>query len=288
MSYLDIACVVILVLALLHGLLKGLFRPLITWAFIIAGVAVGFGRPGVAASFAPSPGWRPLDVYKRQIEDYLPEEVQLVHGPGCPVCVIPMGRVDDAIWIAEQEGVIMTSFGDLLRVPGARGSFLDAKARGADIQMVYSPLDSLRIARNHPDRRVVFMAIGFETTTPSTAMTVLRAAAEGLENFSVFCNHVTIIPALEAILASPDLHIDGFIGPGHVSTVIGCEPYRFIAEKHGRPFVVAGFEPLDILQAIQMLLLQLRDGRSEVENQYTRVVPWEGNQRALQLSLIHI
>jgi hydrogenase expression/formation protein HypD len=148
--------------------------------------------------------------------------------------------------------------------------------------MVYSPLDSLRIARNHPDRRVVFMAIGFETTTPSTAMTVLRAAAEGLENFSVFCNHVAIIPALEAILASPDLHIDGFIGPGHVSTVIGCEPYRFIAEKHGRPFVVAGFEPLDILQAIQMLLLQLRDGRSEVENQYKRVVPWEGNPRALQ------
>jgi hydrogenase expression/formation protein HypD len=221
-------------------------------------------------------------IYKHGIEDYLPEEVQLVHGPGCPVCVIPMGRVDDAIWIAEQEGVIMTSFGDLLRVPGARGSFLDAKARGADIQMVYSPLDSLRIARNNPDRRVVFMAIGFETTTPSTAMTVLRAAAEGLENFSVFCNHVAIIPALEAILASPDLHIDGFIGPGHVSTVIGCEPYRFIAEKHGRPFVVAGFEPLDILQAIQMLLLQLRDGRSEVENQYTRVVPWEGNQRALQ------
>ena len=221
-------------------------------------------------------------IYKHGIEDYLPEEVQLVHGPGCPVCVIPMGRVDDAIWIAEQEGVIMTSFGDLLRVPGARGSFLDAKARGADIQMVYSPLDSLRIARSNPDRRVVFMAIGFETTTPSTAMTVLRAAAEGLENFSVFCNHVTIIPALEAILASPDLHIDGFIGPGHVSTVIGCEPYRFIAEKHGRPFVVAGFEPLDILQAIQMLLLQLRDGRSEGENQYTRVVPWEGNQRALQ------
>ncbi|MGD1054210.1 MAG: hydrogenase formation protein HypD, partial [Candidatus Dormibacteria bacterium] len=212
-------------------------------------------------------------IYKHGIEDYLPEEVQLVHGPGCPVCVIPMGRVDDAIWIAEQPGVIMTSFGDLLRVPGARGSFLDAKARGADIQMVYSPLDSLRIARDHPDRRVVFMAIGFETTTPSTAMTVLRAAAEGLENFSVFCNHVAIIPALEAILASPDIHIDGFIGPGHVSTVIGCEPYRFISDKHGRPFVVAGFEPLDILQAIQMLLRQLRDGRSEVENQYTRVVP---------------
>ena len=221
-------------------------------------------------------------IYKHGIEDYLPEAVQLVHGPGCPVCVIPMGRVDDAIWIAEQEGVILTSFGDLLRVPGGRGSFLDAKARGSDIRMVYSPLNSLRIARENPDRRVVFMAIGFETTTPSTAMTVLRAAAEGLDNFSVFCNHVTIIPALQAILASPDIHIDGFIGPGHVSTVIGCEPYRFIAEERGRPFVVAGFEPLDILQSIQMLLLQLHEGRSEVENQYTRVVPWEGNQRALQ------
>ena len=221
-------------------------------------------------------------IYKHGIEDYLPESVQLVHGPGCPVCVIPMGRVDDAIWIAEHDDVILTSFGDLLRVPGSRGSFLEAKARGADIRMVYSPLDSLKIARDNPDRRVVFMAIGFETTTPSTAMTVLRADSEGLANFSVFCNHVAIIPALQAILDSADVHIDGFIGPGHVSTVIGCEPYRFIAEQHGRPFVVAGFEPLDILESIRMLLLQIHEGRSEVENQYTRVVPWDGNQKALR------
>ncbi|HYA00162.1 MAG TPA: hydrogenase formation protein HypD [Candidatus Binatia bacterium] len=239
-------------------------------------------EPGRRYGFMEICGGHTHTIYKHGIEDLLPEAVDLVHGPGCPVCVIPMGRVDDAIWIAEQEGVILTSFGDLLRVPGSRGSFLEAKARGCDIRMVYSPLDSLRIARENPDRRVVFMAIGFETTAPSTAVTVLRAAAEGISNFSVLCNHVSIIPALRAILAASDLRVDGFIGPGHVSTVIGCEPYRFIAERHGRPFVVAGFEPLDILQSIQMLLLQLHEGRSEVENQYTRVVSWEGNRKAVR------
>jgi hydrogenase expression/formation protein HypD len=194
-----------------------------------------------------------------------------------------MGRVDDAIHIAEQPDVIMTSFGDMMRVPGGRGSFFDSKAKGADIRMVYSPLDSLKVARKHPDKRVVFMAIGFETTAPSTAMTVLRAAAEGLENFAVFCNHVTIIPAIKAILDSPDLRLDGFIGPGHVSTVIGCRPYEFIAAQHDRPLVCAGFEPLDILQSVYMLLRQLAEGRAEVENQYTRVVPWDGNPKALQV-----
>ena len=154
-----------------------------------------------------------------------------MHGPGCPVCVIPMGRVDDAIAIAERDDVILTTFGDMLRVPGGRGSFFDSKAAGADIRMVYSPLDALKVARKNPDKRVVFMAIGFETTAPSTAMTVLRAAAEGLDNFSIFCNHVTIIPAIKAILDSPDLRLDGFIGPGHVSTIIGCRPYEFIARR---------------------------------------------------------
>jgi hydrogenase expression/formation protein HypD len=220
-------------------------------------------------------------IYKHGLEDYLPEGVSLVHGPGCPVCVIPMGRVDDAIHIARQPGVILTSFGDMLRVPGGMGSFLDAKAAGADIRMVYSPLDALKIARANPDRRVVFMAIGFETTAPSTAMTVLRAEAEGIDNFSVFCNHVTIIPAIKAILDSPDLRLDGFIGPGHVSTVIGCAPYGFIAADYGKPLVVAGFEPLDILQSVWMLLRQLADGRSVVENQYSRVVAWQGNAKAL-------
>ena len=221
-------------------------------------------------------------IYKHGLEDYLPESVQLVHGPGCPVCVIPMGRVDDAMALAAEPDVIMTSFGDMMRVPGSKGSFFDAKAQGTDIRMVYSPLDSLKIARKHPDKRVVFMAIGFETTAPSTAMTVLRAAAEGLRNFSVFCNHVTIIPAIKAILDSPDLRLDGFIGPGHVSTVIGCRPYEWIARKENKPVVVSGFEPLDLLQALVMLLRQLQAGEARVENQYRRVVPWDGNRAALR------
>src|SRR5277367_3465571 len=221
-------------------------------------------------------------IYKHGLEDYLPESVTLVHGPGCPVCVIPMGRVDDAMALASESDVIMTSFGDMMRVPGSNGSFFDAKARGTDIRMVYSPLDSLKIARQNPDKRVVFMAIGFETTAPSTAMTMLRAAAEGLQNFSIFCNHVTIIPAIKAILDSPDLRLDGFIGPGHVSTVLGCRPYDFITRKYHRPLVTTGFEPLDVLQAIYMLLVQLKEGRCEVENQYKRVVPWEGNRAALK------
>jgi hydrogenase expression/formation protein HypD len=240
-------------------------------------------QPGRQYKFMEVCGGHTHTIYKHGLEDYLPESVTLVHGPGCPVCVIPMGRVDDALFIAEQPDVIMTSFGDMMRVPGSRGSFFDAKARGADIRMVYSPLDSLKIARQNPDRRVVFMAIGFETTAPSTAMTVLRAAAEGLENFSIFCNHVTIIPAIKAILDSPDLRLDGFIGPGHVSTVIGCRPYEFIARDHGKPLVCAGFEPLDILTSVYMLLKQLDEGRSVVENQYTRVVPWDGNLKALRV-----
>ncbi|HEY0543145.1 MAG TPA: hydrogenase formation protein HypD [Actinoallomurus sp.] len=240
-------------------------------------------EPGRKYKFMEVCGGHTHTIYKHGLEDYLPENVELVHGPGCPVCVIPMGRVDDTIHIAEQPGVIMTSFGDMMRVPGGRGSFFDSKAAGTDIRMVYSPLDALKIARQNPDKKVVFMAIGFETTAPSTAMTVLRAKAEGLTNFSIFCNHVTIIPAIKAILDSPDLRLDGFIGPGHVSTVIGCRPYDFIAGEYGKPLVVAGFEPLDILQSVHMLLQQLAEGRSEVENQYGRVVPWDGNLKALKV-----
>ncbi len=222
-------------------------------------------------------------IYKHGVEDLLPDEIELVHGPGCPVCVIPMGRQDDAIAIAERPEVVFTTFGDMLRVPATNGSLLDAKARGADVRMVYSPLDALKIAREHPDRQVVFFAIGFETTTPSTALTLKRARAEGVRNFSLFCNHVTIIPAIRAILDSPDLRLDGFIGPGHVSTVIGLRPYRFIARDYGKPVVVSGFEPLDVLQGVYMILRQLRDGRSEVENQYSRVVREEGNPLALKV-----
>ncbi|MGW4644438.1 hydrogenase formation protein HypD [Sphaerisporangium sp. NPDC004334] len=238
-------------------------------------------EPGRAYKFMEVCGGHTHTIYKHGLEDYLPACVSLVHGPGCPVCVIPMGRVDDAIAIAEQPDVIMTSFGDMMRVPGGNGSFLDAKARGADIRMVYSPLDALKIARDNPDKRVVFLAIGFETTAPSTAMTVMRAAVERIGNFSVFCNHVTIIPAIKAILDSPDLRLDGFIGPGHVSTVIGCRPYEFIAHDYGKPLVVAGFEPLDVLQAVHRNLIQLAEGRVEIENQYGRVVPWNGNPKAL-------
>jgi hydrogenase expression/formation protein HypD len=239
-------------------------------------------EPGRRYKFMEVCGGHTHTIYKHGLEDYLPEAVTLVHGPGCPVCVIPMGRVDDAIAIAGQPDVIMTSFGDMMRVPGSHGSFFDAKAAGADIRMVYSPLDALKIARQNPGHRVVFMAIGFETTAPSTAMTVLRAEAEGIPNFAIFCNHVTIIPAIKAILDSPDLRLDGFIGPGHVSTVIGCRPYEFIPRDYGKPLVCSGFEPLDILQSVYMLLKQLAGRRAEVENQYTRVVPFEGNRRALE------
>jgi hydrogenase expression/formation protein HypD len=220
-------------------------------------------------------------IYKYGIDDLLPEGVELVHGPGCPVCVIPMGRVDDGMTIAEQDGVIFTCFGDMMRVPGSEKTLLEAKAEGADIRMVYSPLDALRIAKANPDREVVFFAIGFETTAPSTALTLKRAKAEGVSNFFCMCNHVTIIPPLRALLESPDLRLDGFIGPGHVSTIVGARPFEFIPADYGRPLVTAGFEPLDILQAIQMILRQLADGRSEVENQYKRVVPYEGNRAAL-------
>src|ERR1700751_3123743 len=197
-------------------------------------------------------------IYRHGIEHLLPDNVELVHGPGCPVCVIPMGRIDDAMWLAGQPGVIFTCFGDMLRVPGSAGCLLDAKAQGADVRMVYSPLDALRIAKPNPDREVFFFAIGFETTAPSTALTLKRARAERVPNFSCMCSHVTIVPPLRALLDSPDLRLDGFIGPGHVSTRVGARPFEFIPAQYGKPVVIAGFEPLDILQAIQMILTQLR------------------------------
>jgi hydrogenase expression/formation protein HypD len=220
-------------------------------------------------------------IYRFGLKDVLPENIELIHGPGCPVCVLPMGRIDDGLALARRPEVIFAAFGDMMRVPGAHGSPLEHKARGLDVRIVYSPTDALKLARANPDRHVMFFAIGFETTAPSTALTLMRAKAEGIENFSVFCNHVTIIPAIRAILDSPDMRLDGFIGPGHVSTVIGCRPYEWIAKDEGKPIVVSGFEPLDMLQAIVMLLRQMKEGRTEVENQYKRVVPWEGNRAAL-------
>jgi hydrogenase expression/formation protein HypD len=221
-------------------------------------------------------------IYRFGLMDLLPENIELVHGPGCPVCVLPMGRIDDGLAIAEDPSVIFAAFGDMMRVPGTRGSPLEFKARGMDIRIVYSPTDALKLARANPDRHVMFFAIGFETTAPSTALTLMRAKAEGIGNFSVFCNHVTIIPAIRAILDSPDMRIDAFIGPGHVSTVIGCRPYGWIASDEGKPIAVSGFEPLDVLQSIVMLLRQLKDRVAMVENNYKRVVPWEGNRAALK------
>lgn len=250
---------------------------------VLAGEILGLVEPGRHYKLMEVCGGHTHSIYKYGIDDLLPANVELVHGPGCPVCVIPMGRVDDGIALAHKPDVIFTCFGDMLRVPGSDGTLLDAKAEGADIRMVYSPLDALRIAKANPERPVIFFAIGFETTAPSTALTLKRAKAEGVENFFCMCNHVTIVPPLRALLDSPDLRLDGFIGPGHVSTVVGVRPFQFIPDEYGKPIAVAGFEPLDVLHAVHMILTQLKEGRCEVENQYSRVVPWEGNPRALQV-----
>ncbi|MGA7234720.1 MAG: hydrogenase formation protein HypD [Bryobacteraceae bacterium] len=239
-------------------------------------------EPGRHYRFMEVCGGHTHSIYRFGLKDLLPPNIELVHGPGCPVCVLPMGRIDDGLSIAEQPGVIFTAFGDMMRVPGTRGTPLEYKARGMDVRIVYSPSDALKLARNNPEKHVMFFAIGFETTAPSTALTLMRAKAQGLRNFSVFCNHVTIIPAIRAILDSPDMRIDAFIGPGHVSTVIGCRPYSWIASQEQKPIVVAGFEPLDLLQSVMMLLRQLNLNQKKVENQYQRCVPWEGNRGALK------
>ena len=220
-------------------------------------------------------------IFRYGIENMLPDSIELIHGPGCPVCVLPMGRVDDCVAIAERDNVIFTTFGDAIRVPGSKKSLLKAKADGADVRMVYSPLDALSIAKKNPEKEVVFFGLGFETTMPSTALTILKAEADNITNFSLFCNHITIIPTIKAVLDSPDLRLDGFLGPGHVSMIIGIKPYEFIAEHYHRPVVVAGFEPLDILQSLWMVLRQLQAGQARIENQYNRIVPEHGNKNAL-------
>ncbi|PJG53347.1 hydrogenase formation protein HypD [Bradyrhizobium forestalis] len=221
------------------------------------------------------------------LEDMLPKNVRMIHGPGCPVCVLPAGRIDMAIRLAERPDIILCVYGDLMRVPGSQGaSLLKAKARGADIRMVYSTIDAVRIAEENPEREVVFFAIGFETTTPPTAVMIRLAEKKQLGNFSVFCNHVLTPPAMQNILESPDIRnigrveIDGFVGPAHVSTIIGTAPYEFFAEEFGKPVVISGFEPLDMMQAILMLVRQVNEHRHEVENQYRRAVTRDGNLRA--------
>ena len=223
-------------------------------------------------------------LYRNGIMGLLPENIQMVHGPGCPVCVLPMGRIDAAIALANIPDVILCSYADMLRVPGAKGtSLMQARGQGADVRMLYSPRDALEIARQNPEREVVFFAIGFETTTPPTAMALLEAQQLELSNFSIFCNHVLTPPAMRGILAQPNVLLDGFIGPGHVSTIIGMQAYVFAAHEYGKPVVISGFEPLDLMRAIQMLVRQLNEGRAEVENEYTRAVPEQGNLRAQAL-----
>lgn len=222
-------------------------------------------------------------IYRHGLEHLLPDSIELIHGPGCPVCVIPMGRVDDALWLARQPGVILTTFGDMMRVPGSTESLLQARATGADVRFVYSPLDALALARDNPDREVVFFAVGFETTAPSTAVTLERARAEGVRNFRVFSNHVTIEPPLRAIVNGGETRVDAFIGPGHVATVVGTQAFQFLPREFGLPVVVTGFEPLDVLQAVSQLLDLALEGRADVGNQYARVVRPEGNRGARAL-----
>ncbi|CAA7613351.1 hydrogenase formation protein HypD [Magnetospirillum sp. UT-4] len=224
------------------------------------------------------------------LEDLLPANVRMVHGPGCPVCVLPIGRLDAALWLARQPGVILCTYGDMLRVPGSkRVSLLKAKAEGSDIRMVYSTMDALKLAEANPERQVVFFAIGFETTTPPTAVAIRQAEARGLANFSVFCNHVLTPSAITQILDSPEVRelgtvtLDGFIGPAHVSTIIGSQPYEYFAEEYAKPVVIAGFEPLDVMQAVRMLVAQVNDGRHQVENEFSRAVTRHGNEKAKAL-----
>jgi hydrogenase expression/formation protein HypD len=224
-------------------------------------------------------------IFRYGLPDLLPANVRLIHGPGCPVCVLPMARLDMAMALARQADVILCTYGDMLRVPGSgRTSLLKIRAEGNDVRMIYSPADCIFLAQQNPHKQVVFFAIGFETTTPPTAVVIEQAFKLGLKNLTVFCNHVLTPAAMHGILGSrepgEELQIDGFIGPAHVSTVIGSDPYEPFPQQYGTPVVIAGFEPLDVLQAILMLIRQLNDGRSEVENEFTRAVSASGNAKA--------
>ena len=227
-------------------------------------------------------GGHTLTLFKYGLKQILPHNIEMIHGPGCPVCVLPKGFVDNCILMSKKQNVIITTFGDAMRVPGSVNSLLQAKADGSDIRMVYSPSDALEIAENNPDKEVVFFGLGFETTMPSTAFTILEAHRKNVTNFSLYCNHITIPQTLKALLEDKDLDIDAFIGPGHVSMVIGTRDYEFISKVYKKPLVVSGFEPLDILQSIWMILQQLKDGKSLIENQYNRVVSSSGNKNAIK------
>jgi hydrogenase expression/formation protein HypD len=255
-----------------------------TLARSIAGTIACEAEPGRHYQFMEFCGGHTHAISRYGIEDLLPPNVQMVHGPGCPVCVLPVGRIDDAIRLAMRPEVTLCTYADLMRVPASGGaSLLKAKAAGADIRMIYSTLDAIRIAEAEPGREIVFFAIGFETTTPPTALAIRLARKKRLPNFTVFCNHVLTPPAIRAILGSPhspeaaEVRVDGFVGPAHVSTIIGTKPYDGVAAEFRKPVVVAGFEPLDVIQAILMLVRQVNEGRHDVENQYSRAVTAEGN-----------
>ncbi|MBL8492339.1 MAG: hydrogenase formation protein HypD [Rhodocyclaceae bacterium] len=257
------------------------------------GLAAAIAReahPGRRYSFMEFCGGHTHAISRYGVSDLLPANIRLVHGPGCPVCVLPVGRIDMAIKLALEHGVILCTYGDTLRVPASGGlSLMKAKARGGDIRMVYSTADALKVARENPDRQVVFLAIGFETTTPPTAVVLKQAKAEALANFSVLCCHVLTPSAIVTILESPEVRqwgtvpLDGFIGPAHVSTIIGSRPYEHFAEEYRKPVVIAGFEPLDVMQAVLMLVRQVNEGRAGVENEFTRAVTREGNRKAQDL-----
>jgi hydrogenase expression/formation protein HypD len=228
-------------------------------------------------------GGQTHSIVKFGLDELLPKEINLIHGPGCPVCVTSIELIDKAIALAERPEIILCSFGDMLRVPGSEKDMLTVKARGGDIRMVYSPLDALKIAQAHPDKQVVFFAVGFETTAPATAMTVYQACQQGLKNFSMLVSHVLVPPAIEAILSSPNNRIQGFLAAGHVCAVMGYSEYEPIVQKYQVPIVVTGFEPLDILQGIYLCIKQLESGIAQVENQYARSVRRLGNETAQQL-----
>lgn len=227
-------------------------------------------------------GGQTHSLVKNGILEMLPQNITMVHGPGCPVCVTPLGIIDEAVWLTEKENVILCSFGDMLRVPGSERSLLEAKANGGEVRIVYSPLEAVNIAQQNPDREVVFFAVGFETTAPANALAVIQADKLGLKNFSILASHVLVPPAMEAILSDPETRIDAFLAAGHVCTIMGLEEYYPVAEKYQTPIVVTGFEPVDLLQGILMAVTQLERGEVKVENQYARVVLREGNQRAQQ------
>lgn len=256
-------------------------------ARVIANNIASEANPNRIYQFMEFCGGHTHAISRYGIVDLLPNNVRLIHGPGCPVCVLPVGKIENAIQLAQIPGLILCCYGDMMRVPTAKGiSLLKIKAQGADVRMVYSSADAVKIAQAHPQQQVVFFAIGFETTTPPTAVAIKQAKAHNLSNFSVFCNHVLTPSAIAHILQSPEIRelglvpLDGFIGPAHVSTVIGSHPYEYFAEEFQKPVVIAGFEPLDVMQAILMLIRQLNQGRAEVENEFTRAVTHEGNIKA--------